>query len=177
IIAPRISAGGAEYGELVQLCERIRPGRLWRHDGRHDNRRGRWLFSRSECNRFEDAAMAGRAEPSVRGYNVERPLRLGSRWWIADRRITGLISEMDRDNEVPRRCSLSHPEANTDREFSFEDCKRLILAELRQVGRWRVDDLVHTDAVGRLRRQLGLDETRITRAVRLDMKSLGETDV
>jgi hypothetical protein len=79
---------------------------------------------------------------------------------------------MDRYDDVADWRAPVDGQTNTDRKLPFEDRKRLILATLDQIGRWRVHDLIDGDAIRCLSCELGLDESWIARPVRLDVKTL-----
>ena len=117
---------------------------------------------------------AGAAGVVPRRDDVDRPLAVGGRRRVAEVRVARLVAQMKRDDELARRRGRRERELHADRERLLEHGERLVLAGLLEIGRRRKHDFLHRDAGRRVDRQLGRNQQRIARLVRLGVQPFGE---
>ena len=133
-----------------------------------------WRFAFAERDRREDRIGRAGGRP-CRPADVERPL--ARRRWTARSRDSR--RRPDSAGAAARRSCRPAPtraiaSCTPIAERLLEDRERLILAGLLQVGRRREDDLLHRDAGRRVDGQLGRNQQRIARLVRLGVETFGE---
>ena len=77
----------------------------------------------------------------------------------------------------PGRHGSGNSQPYADREAALEDGQRLIGADLLEIDGRRKHDLGHRHACRRVDRELGWNQQRIARLVRLDVKAFRKRDL
>ena len=117
-----------------------------------------------------------RVHGSARRHDLDGPRRTRRRRREARGVITCLVTKAHRHLERARRNSRRKRELDADRKRPLEHGERLIHTDLLEIDRRRKHHFLHGDAHRRINRQLGRDQIRVARFVRLDVEAFGKAD-
>jgi hypothetical protein len=127
---------------------------------------------------FQDTIARGSAgELSFTLVDAHDPLHGGLGRRVAESGIARLISKTSWNDQLADGRIGRDRHADIYRELRPQDSERLFLPGLREIGRRRIGNSLHTDPGGRVDREHGRDEVGIPRLVGLHVDLVGKADL